>query len=219
MVERWAPPRGRHRACGADVRRERRAAPILRLRGAPAGDAALSPDGKRARARARPRPGRAAPEPARRPARCARCSACAGCGNVSWSPNGTLAARSAGRPPISGCSSASLGAPRVTAVSRIAQQFSERVVRRRGRPFPQLDGWCCTGRARPDERPEQPRRADPGSAPALHAAARSSHSTERASDPPPRPVDRRVGAPPVTRTRPGSDRHARPEPAAGRRPS
>jgi WD40-like Beta Propeller Repeat len=32
------------------------------------------------------------------------------------------------------------GAPRITAVSRIAQQFSTRA----SRGFPQLDGWCCT---------------------------------------------------------------------------
>jgi hypothetical protein len=30
-----------------------------------------------------------------------------------------------------------VGAPRIRAVSRIAQQFSER-------SFPRLDGWCCS---------------------------------------------------------------------------
>jgi dipeptidyl aminopeptidase/acylaminoacyl peptidase len=37
------------------------------------------------------------------------------------------------------------GAPRVAAVSRIAQQFSSSGAAG-GRGFPQLDGWCCTVR-------------------------------------------------------------------------
>jgi hypothetical protein len=35
------------------------------------------------------------------------------------------------------------GAPRVAAVSRIAQQFSSR---RGTRSFPRLEGWCCAVR-------------------------------------------------------------------------
>ena len=34
------------------------------------------------------------------------------------------------------------GAPRVAAVSRIAQQFSSGT--RAARSFPQIEGWCCT---------------------------------------------------------------------------
>ena len=36
------------------------------------------------------------------------------------------------------------GAPRITAVSRIEQQFSAGA----GRGFPQLDGWCCTAQGK-----------------------------------------------------------------------
>jgi len=65
----------------------------------------------------------------------------AGLGNVSWSPDGRwlLASWPAADQWVF---LRMTGASRVTAVSRIAQQFSSGRAGARG--FPQLDGWCCT---------------------------------------------------------------------------
>jgi dipeptidyl aminopeptidase/acylaminoacyl peptidase len=62
--------------------------------------------------------------------------------NVSWSPDGRWVVVS--WPAANQWVFVRVrGAPRVTAVSRIAQQFSPS-----GSPrsFPQLEGWCCTAR-------------------------------------------------------------------------
>jgi hypothetical protein len=112
---------------------------IVHLRGTPAGDAALSPDGTRlalvlggnrvviVRAGAAGSPVR-------------QLLAGAGLREVSWSPNGKWVV-------ISWPAAdqwvfvRAVGSPRVAAVGRIAQQFSAGAS---PKAFPQLEGWCCT---------------------------------------------------------------------------
>jgi hypothetical protein len=112
---------------------------VLHLPGAPVGDAALSPDGKRialilggdrvviVRAGSASSPERPL-------------LAVAGLRELSWSPDGRwlLASLPAADQWVF---VRALGPPRVAAVGRIAQQFSS------GGPakaFPRLEGWCCT---------------------------------------------------------------------------
>jgi hypothetical protein len=65
-----------------------------------------------------------------------------GVGAVSWSPDGRwlLVAWPAADQWVF---VRVAGAPRMAAVSRIAQQFSSKGL---AKPFPQLEGWCCTVR-------------------------------------------------------------------------
>jgi hypothetical protein len=112
---------------------------LLRLPGAPIGDAALSPDGRRlalviggdrvviVRAGAASSPVRPL-------------LAVAGLRELSWSPNGRwlLASLPAADQWVF---VRALGPPRVAAVGRIAQQFSSGGS---ARSFPALEGWCCT---------------------------------------------------------------------------
>jgi len=64
----------------------------------------------------------------------------AGLREVAWSPNGQwlLATWPAANQWVF---VRVAGAPRIAAVSRIAQQFS---VGRNSLGFPRLEGWCCT---------------------------------------------------------------------------
>jgi Tol biopolymer transport system component len=119
---------------------------ILRLPGAPAGDAALSPDGKRvALVLGREQVVLARAGSANSPLR--QLLADAGLRDVGWSPNGKwlLVSWPAADQWVF---VRTLGAPRVAAVARIAQQFSgsSATASSAGSAarFPQLDGWCCT---------------------------------------------------------------------------
>jgi outer membrane protein assembly factor BamB len=116
----------------------------LHLPGAPAGDAALSPDGTRVALVLGGdrvvvvRAGSAS-------SAVRQLLAVAGLREVSWSPNGTWL--------LSTLPTAdqwvfvrAVGSPRVAAVAHIAQQFSARGSARR---FPQLEGWCCTAQGPP----------------------------------------------------------------------
>ncbi|MGH2893748.1 MAG: WD40 repeat domain-containing protein [Solirubrobacteraceae bacterium] len=68
----------------------------------------------------------------------------AGVRQVTWSPNGQWLLAS--WPPADQWVFIATGhRPRIAAVSRIAQQFSEP----RTNAFPQVDGWCCTVRGSP----------------------------------------------------------------------
>jgi hypothetical protein len=112
---------------------------LLQLPGAPIGDAALSPDGRRlalvlggdrvviVRAGAASSPVRPL-------------LAVAGLRELSWSPNGRwlLASLPAADQWVF---VRALGPPRVAAVGRIAQQFSSGGS---AGSFPRLEGWCCT---------------------------------------------------------------------------
>ena len=111
----------------------------LRLPAAPAGDAALSPDGKRLavvlggdqvvllRTASLQSPSR-------------QLLAGAGLREVSWSPNGKwlLVSWPAADQWVF---VRAVGSARVAAVARIAQQFSSGAS---ARAFPRLEGWCCT---------------------------------------------------------------------------
>jgi hypothetical protein len=112
---------------------------VLHLPGAPAGDAALSPDGTRlalvlgGNRVVIVRAGSAG-------STVRQLLAGAGLREVSWSPNGKWVV-------ISWPAAdqwvfvRAIGSPRVAAVGRIAQQFSAGAS---ARAFPRLDGWCCT---------------------------------------------------------------------------
>jgi dipeptidyl aminopeptidase/acylaminoacyl peptidase len=112
---------------------------ILHLPGAPAGDAALSPDGTRVALVLGGdrvvvvRAGSAS-------SAVRQLLAVAGLREVSWSPNGkwllsTLPAAD------QWVFVRAVGSARVAAVAHIAQQFS---ARGSATTFPQLEGWCCT---------------------------------------------------------------------------
>jgi hypothetical protein len=112
---------------------------LLRLPGAAAGDAALSPDGKRlALVLGGDRVVIVRVGLARSPVR--QLLALAGLRELSWSPNGKWLV--AGLPAADQWVFVRALAPsRVAAVGRIAQQFSSGGA---ARSFPQLEGWCCT---------------------------------------------------------------------------
>lgn len=111
----------------------------LHLAGEPAGDAALSPDGKLValvlggRQMVVVRAGSS-----RTPAR--QLLAVAGLSQVSWSPNGSWLLVSL-PPADQWVFVRALGTARVAAVAHIAQQFSDGGA---AESFPQLEGWCCT---------------------------------------------------------------------------
>ncbi len=112
---------------------------LLRLPGAAAGEAALSPDGTRLALvlggdRVVVLPAGSASSPVR------QLLAGAGLREVSWSPNGkwVLVSWPAADQWVF---IRAVGSPRVAAVSRIAQQFSAGAS---AKAFPELDGWCCT---------------------------------------------------------------------------
>ncbi|HJS93001.1 MAG TPA: hypothetical protein VJ741_01975 [Solirubrobacteraceae bacterium] len=112
---------------------------ILRLPGAPAGDAALSPDGTRlALVLGGDRVVIVRAGSAGSTVR--QLLAGAGLREVSFSPNGkwVLISWPAADQWVF---VRALGPPRVAAVGRIAQQFSSDGS---ARSFPQLEGWCCT---------------------------------------------------------------------------
>jgi Tol biopolymer transport system component len=112
---------------------------LLHLPGAPVGDAALSPDGKRiALVLGRDRVVIVRAGSASSPVR--QLLAVAGLRELSWSPNGRwlLASLPAADQWVF---VRALGPPRVAAVGRIAQQFSSGGS---AKSFPQLEGWCCT---------------------------------------------------------------------------
>ncbi|MGN6872311.1 MAG: hypothetical protein ACTHMY_28305, partial [Solirubrobacteraceae bacterium] len=112
---------------------------IFHLPGGPAGDAALSPDGKRLALVLGGdrvvivRAGLAS-------STVRQLLAVAGLREVSWSPNGKWLLATL---PIADqwVFVRALGPPRVAAVGRIAQQFS---AGGSAKAFPQLEGWCCT---------------------------------------------------------------------------
>lgn len=111
----------------------------LHLAGGATGDAALSPDG-RLLALVLGGDQVAVVHAGTAHSRLRQLLAGSGLRDVSWSPNG--------RWLLVGWPAADqwvfvrvAGAPRVAAVSRIAQQFSSGGT---GRAFPRLEGWCCT---------------------------------------------------------------------------
>jgi hypothetical protein len=116
----------------------------LHLPVAPAGDAALSPDGKlvalvlAGRQLAVVRAGSSN-------SRVRQLLAVAGLREVSWSPNNKwlLASLPAADQWVF---VRAIGTARVAAVARIAQQFS---AGRSTKSFPRLEGWCCTAQGPP----------------------------------------------------------------------
>jgi hypothetical protein len=119
---------------------------ILHLPGAPAGDAALSPDGTQvALVRGRDQVVLVRAGSANSPVR--QLLADSGLRDVGWSPNGKwlLVSWPAADQWVF---VRILGTPRVAAVARIAQQFSGSSASGSsagsGARFPQLEGWCCT---------------------------------------------------------------------------
>jgi WD40 repeat protein len=112
---------------------------VLRLPGAPAGDAALSPDGTRlALVLGGDRVVTVRAGSASSPVR--QLLAVAGLRELSWSPNGKWLLATL---PVADqwVFVRALGPPRVAAVGRIAQQFS---AGGSAKAFPRLEGWCCT---------------------------------------------------------------------------
>jgi dipeptidyl aminopeptidase/acylaminoacyl peptidase len=120
---------------------------ILHVPGAPAGGAALSPDGKQvALVLGGDRMVIVRSGSASSPAR--QLLAGAGLRDVSWSPNGkwVLVSWPAADQWVF---VRAVGSPRVAAVARIAQQFSGNAAATSSAGsaaarFPQLEGWCCT---------------------------------------------------------------------------
>jgi hypothetical protein len=112
----------------------------LHLTGAPTGDAALSPDGSQV---ALVRGGDQLVVVGAGSSHAAMRQLLAGSGlhEVSWSPNGSwlLVAWPAADQWVF---VRAVGAPRVDAVARIAQQFS--AGGSSAKAFPRLEGWCCT---------------------------------------------------------------------------
>jgi hypothetical protein len=110
-------------------------------RGAPAIDGALSPDGHTVALVLGGSAGEVVLESlAARPSAPARVLTGVGLRQVAWSPNGhwLLVSWPAANQWVF---VRVAGAPRIVAVSRIAQQFS---AGRHAPAFPGLDGWCCT---------------------------------------------------------------------------
>jgi hypothetical protein len=115
-------------------------AAVAMPRNAPAGDGALSPDGRTLALVLGGREVVIVSAGSSRPV-LRQVLAGAGVRAVNWSPDGRwlLISWPAANQWVF---IRVAGAPRVAAVSRIAQQFSSAGAA--GRGFPQLDGWCCT---------------------------------------------------------------------------